>query len=361
LTGGTTYHYRIVATNELGTTYGDNETFTTDKTVSLSTNSVTRVTYNSAFVGGNIENDVGFAITSRGVCWSKNPNPTIINEHIQNGSGVGSFSSEIKCLDELTTYYIRAFATYTDGIVYGNQVSFNTEKCPIAFNPDLTYGKVMDIDGNCYKTIQIGNQTWMAEKLKTSRYNDGTPIPNVADPIEWDNLLVISYISSGTDYELTFEITGAFCWYNNDSSAYEAEYGKLYNFGAAESEKLCPTGWHVPNSQEWHILCDPYEIDPNDLSGISGNELMETTTIHWNEPLGSNEVGFTVLPGGRRLGTLFEEIRTMGYFWTSDRGSTMYGIGGAFYMFPYYSSFPGTPLSSIMRATNGFSIRCIKD
>ena len=358
LTGGTIYHYRVVATNQLGTTYGDDVTFTTDETISLTTNSVTGVTYNSAVVGGNLANDGGFAITSRGVCWSKNPNPTIINEHILIGSGVGSFTSQIKCLDEVTTYYVRAFATYTDGIVYGNQESFNTESCPIAFNPNLTYGTVMDIDGNCYKTIQIGDQVWMAENLRTSRCNDGTPIPNVTDNEEWLNLLIPSYPE--------FTIVGAYCWHNNDSSTFENIYGKLYNFGVAESGKLCPIGWHVPTIIEWRELTDPYlyiidnPTDPYNPFGTIGNELMETGISHWNEAMGTNETGFSALPGGIRSSNLFNEIGLKGYYWSSNR-SGYPGANALYYPIPYGGDFGSTPLSSMISVTNGFSIRCIKD
>jgi len=89
-----------------------------------------------------------------------------------------------------TTYYVRAYATNSAGTAYGAQVSFSTDQevSPIVFNPSLTYGSVSDIDGNNYKTIQIGNQVWMAENLKTTRYNDGEAIPLVTENSNWSNL-----------------------------------------------------------------------------------------------------------------------------------------------------------------------------
>lgn len=219
--------------------------------------------------------------------------------------------------------------------------------------------EIKDIDGNVYKTVVIGNQVWMAENLKTSRYNDGVKIPNVPDPVQWNNLLTISYPPPG--HELTYEIIGAFCWFDNDSSAYNNDYGKLYNFGVAESVKICPEGWHVPTSQEWHTLIDPYKFDPNDPTGVSGNELMEASANHWNQSTGTNETGFTALPGGIRNDDVFTELGLKGYFWSSERGGISYGAQGLFQPIPYDSEFPATPLSGLKNVTCGLSIRCIKD
>ena len=88
--------------------------------------------------------------------------------------------------------------------------------------------EIADSDGNTYKTLIIGEQEWFAENLKTSKYNDGTTIPNVTNDTQWSN-----------------ETIGAWCHYDNDSD-YECTYGKLYNWYAVETGKLCPTGWHVP-------------------------------------------------------------------------------------------------------------------
>lgn len=84
---------------------------------------------------------------------------------------------------------------------------------------------VTDIDGNVYKTLTIGSQTWLAENLKTTKYNDGNAIPNITGDIEWD--------ASDTD---------AFCWYDNDAATHKATYGALYNWYLVNTGKLCPDG-----------------------------------------------------------------------------------------------------------------------
>jgi hypothetical protein len=102
---------------------------------------------------------------------------------------------------------------------------------------------VKDIDGNNYKTVYIGTQEWMAENLKTSKYSDGTAIPNVIDNNQWSKLTI-----------------GAWSYYNNDA-VNNTKYGKLYNWYTVnpttnENKNVCPTGWHVPTDADWTVLTD---------------------------------------------------------------------------------------------------------
>jgi uncharacterized protein (TIGR02145 family) len=163
------------------------------------------------------------------------------------------------------------------------------------------HGTVKDIDGNVYKTVKIGDHWYMAENLRTTRYNDGTPIPLVTGDAEWSDLT-----------------TPAFCWYNNDKKD-EKTYGALYNWYVIRQvdengiSKVCPTGWA---GIDWLAFTGvTYILGGED---VAGGKLKETGTKHWEFPnIGAtNEVGFTALPGGRRLpdGT-FENIGTDGYWW----------------------------------------------
>jgi uncharacterized protein (TIGR02145 family) len=138
---------------------------------------------------------------------------------------------------------------------------------------------VKDVDGNIYNTVTIGTQVWMAEDLKTTRYNDGTAIPYVEGDLEWKNLR-----------------SDAYCWFNNDESNKTA-YGALYNWYTTNTGKLCPVGWHVPSNSDWETLinyCGGWEV--------AGGKLKEAGTAHWEAPnIGAtNEFGFTALPGGGR-------------------------------------------------------------
>ena len=92
----------------------------------LTTNVATSVTNITAISGGNITSDGGTPVTARGICWSSSPNPTISNDTTKNGSGLGSFTSNLSNLLGNTIYYVRAYAINTSGISYGNQISFTT-------------------------------------------------------------------------------------------------------------------------------------------------------------------------------------------------------------------------------------------
>ncbi len=126
LTANTTYYVRAYATNSIGTTYGNEVNFTTQNgIINLSTYAANSITTTSATCGGNITSDGGAYITERGICISKLPSPTITNK-MSNGSGTGSFATNITGLTANTTYYVRAYATNSIGTVYGNEISFST-------------------------------------------------------------------------------------------------------------------------------------------------------------------------------------------------------------------------------------------
>ncbi|MDD3280321.1 MAG: FISUMP domain-containing protein, partial [Bacteroidales bacterium] len=170
----------------------------------VSTNEVTAVTDTTATSGGVISSDGGANVTARGVCWSTSQNPTIADNKTTDGTGTGSFTSAITGLTANTTYYVRAYATNSAGTGYGSEMSFTTL--------EGKYGTMTDIDGNTYKTVKIGTQTWMAENLKVTKYNDGTSIPIVSDSAAWSVLT-----------------TGAYCNYENEQCSV-AIYGRLYNW-----------------------------------------------------------------------------------------------------------------------------------
>ena len=118
-------------------------------------------------------------------------------------------------------------------------VDQETGKSTAVFNPLKTYGTLVDIDGNIYKTITIGEQTWMAENLRTTHYQNGDPIPNVKNPSSWGSLA-----------------TGAYCTYNNTTNPDSIEtFGFLYNgFTIVDTRNIAPKGWHVPTDEDWDKL-----------------------------------------------------------------------------------------------------------
>lgn len=200
----------------------------------------------------------------------------------------------------------------------------------------FTFNACTDADSNNYSTVQIGTQVWMAENLNTTKYRDGSSIPDVTDNFTWLNL-----------------VTGACCDYGNDPSN-AVIYGKLYNYYVVEDPRnICPAGWHVPTMDEWTTLID-YLGGVNVASG----KLRESGTVHWESPNqgATNESGFTALPGGFRAGYgtdgNFYYLNKRGY-WFSSTYLTATGVS-MYYNYTYV-------------ATNwdfmswGYAVRCIKD
>ncbi len=342
LTPNTTYYVRAYAINGEGIAYGNEASFSTSTVIlaTLTTTEVSSITPSSGISGGNITDDGGGNITARGVCWSTNQNPTTADNLTTDGSGDGSFTSNITGLSANTTYYVVAYATNSAGTAYGNQVSFATAAglSPIIFNPGLTYGTVTDIEGTVYKTIQIGSQVWMAENLKTTTYNDNTAIPNVTSSDTWDTL-----------------VTPAYCWFLNDAPTYKPVYGALYNWYAANTGKLCPSGWHVPSLADFNAL-ESSLGDPT----YAGGKMKETGTTHWLTPNGyaTNESGFTGLPGGfRDTGTAGFENNpgVFGEWWSS----TFDDQANSYYLSLIYVD--GSFSNSSTVKGHGLSVRCIKD
>lgn len=128
LTANTLYYVRAYATNSEGTSYGNEVSFTTNPIVgaTISTTAVTGITSTGGVSGGNITDDGGAEITARGVCWGTAADPVITGSKTTDGTGTGSFTSNITGLVAGTMYHVRAYATNSSGTTYGNDVTFTT-------------------------------------------------------------------------------------------------------------------------------------------------------------------------------------------------------------------------------------------
>lgn len=153
LSAGTTYHVRAFATNQTGTAYGDEKTFTTlSGNISLTTAPISNITATSATGGGNITDNGGFPVTSRGICWNTSGNPTINDNHTTNGSGNGTFTSTMTNLAIGTGYHVRAYATNSQGTSYGNEITFSTTSGNVAIALD-TVGNLTLTSATCGANI----------------------------------------------------------------------------------------------------------------------------------------------------------------------------------------------------------------
>jgi uncharacterized protein (TIGR02145 family) len=199
------------------------------------------------------------------------------------------------------------------------------ETVGFAYTSD-TSGFIKDVEDNRYKIVKIGSQWWMAENLRTTKFNNGTSIPKEENNAVFEGLT-----------------TPAFAWYDNDSlNSYTKNYGSLYNYYAVNTGNLCPTGWHVPDSTEFNALITFVEQDG--YVGLVGEALKATT--FWSG--GSDVYGFAGIDAGGRFTGDFND-GSAGYFWASDLKT-------------YWLNFSNDNLNSFIATENrGFSVRCIKD
>jgi uncharacterized protein (TIGR02145 family) len=202
-----------------------------------------------------------------------------------------------------------------------------------------TEESVSDVEGNIYKTVKIGNQLWMAENLRSTLYNDSTKIPCIIKNNDWP-----------------LQKNGAYCWYNNDTNN-KGDYGALYNYYAVKTNKLCPTGWSVPTTEEWNTLKAYLGGRP------AGAELKEEGFSHWEYPnLGAtNSTGFSGLPGGWRNFDygVFQYKGRFGYHWSST--SSINAEANAGDLFELNSGNSDLDFNTGGAITHGFSVRCIKN
>jgi len=215
------------------------------------------------------------------------------------------------------------YTNFFDGTVAVNEIKINSDSI------------IFDVDGNKYNTINIGNQIWMKENLKTTKLNDGRRIYNLKDSSAWRKTTI-----------------PALCYYNNDT-LYKNIYGALYNFYAVNTEKLCPVGWHVPSNEDWETLSKYLGGDE-----VAGYKMKESGTLNWKSPNNgaTNENKFSGLPGGLRSSDgLFDFISEGGYWRSSiGRGLQDPQIWGIGHLYGDLSTFDEDN-------SYGFSVRCIKN
>jgi uncharacterized protein (TIGR02145 family) len=285
------------------------------------------VTSSTALLKGNIVSDGNESITQAGFCFGLNDNPDSEDTCVETDDLTGSFQTEVTALVPETTYYVRAFAANSLGLSYGESVSFTTSRfvCGDGYS---------DIEGKVYSTVQIGDQCWMSQNLRVSRYNDGTVIPEItlSNPVAW----------STND-------TGAWSFYDDDEDN-NTPYGKLYNYYVVANEKnVCPVGWKVPTDQEWGVL--------STFLGANAARKMKSTSGWRDSGNGTNDSGFNVFPAGRKgvTGTEYTEILMAARFWTSTENNQN---NGWIYRITYDSDELQRDYN---QKGNGFSIRCMLD
>ena len=213
---------------------------------------------------------------------------------------------------------------------------------------------VTDIDGNVYRTVKLGNQVWMAENLRTTRYADGTPIPLRTES------------SSTTAYR----------YYPDDNSANVSDYGYLYNWaavmnGSASSEAnpsgvqgICPDGWHVPSDAEWTELT--YYVKSQYVCGGDEDNIAKAlaSEVGWNNdtancavgnnPSANNATGFSARPAGYYDG-IYNSFGNYASFWSATQITS----------YDAYLRYLDYNYADVSRyyydKDDGYSVRCVRN
>jgi uncharacterized protein (TIGR02145 family) len=305
-------------------------------TATKAANGVTSVI---SYTGGNGGTHSGQVVSSTGVTGLT---ATLPSGTFANGNGTLTYAITGTAATSGTASFKLSIGgktctlTRTVSIAQTSGINFTFIGAPVG----SFQNNVSDIDGNTYKTVQVGTQVWMAENLKTSKYSDSTTIPNITENTQWSQLT-----------------TGAWCYYNNDA-ANNAKYDKLYNWYAVSpttngSKNICPTGWHVPTDAEWTVLTDYLGSE-----SVAGGKLKEVGTTSWYSPNtdATNTSLFTGLPGGYRgLDGVYSYIGYYGIWWSSQEYTT---ANAWIRNLNYYN---GSAYRGSDNKRNGFSVRCLRD
>ncbi len=264
------------------------------------------------------------------------------NKVSTNKEGIASIIWTIGETEGIQTLSIKAYQS--DG------TTLSGAPIKVTVTAKLAANTVTDIDGNIYDIVSIGNQVWMSENLKTTKYSNGTAIPSVSDNFSWGKLG-----DNGTD--------DAFCIYQ--STKYDRK-DALYTWAAAmghnaksssvypiSDQGVCPDNWHLPSEVEWNELIDY-------LGGlkVAGGKMKARGTNYWIPPNtgATNESGFSVLPWGCRtsIGS-FNAEGADGFYWSSTKVSET----NAWNIVLSYHHADVLYDNSYM--SYGFSVRCVKD
>ncbi len=316
-------------------------------TVNLS--SINNITGSTADCDSEVTYEGWRRVTARGVCWNTSENPTTSSSKTTNGSGLGTYTGNITGLSPNTTYYVRAYATNSEGTAYGEQRAFTTNQG----EGGATF--VDSRDGHVYKMVTLGEQVWMAENLAY--------LPSVSLPTSG---------SANSAYYYVYDYNGTSYTEAKTTTNYQT-YGVLYNWPAALA--ACPPGWHLPSDNEWtqletYLANNGYKYD----ASIGGTDVREklavalVANICWKSSTSEGAAGntdypeyryksgFSALPGGyRSTDGAFYDIGNDGDWWSS----TEYTTSGAWSRCLYYSH------SGVYRGSyskeRGFSVRCVRD
>lgn len=323
---GTTYYARAYAINKAGVSYGEEISFSTVDGKAQLTLTVPSVTYTKFKAQFNITSTGASAIQNSGVILATHGEPTIADAFWPSNSTALSIEKVWTGLEKERTYWVRAFATNSQGTSYSNIVQIT-----MLFAPS----SVTDINGWTYNVAVIGDRVWMTQNLLVTRYNNGDFID--------------------TTPNLNTDITGsltAYVWPTNADDNLSGQYGRLYNWYATQdSRKLCPSGYHMPTDADIQDLFSAVGTTNNIV------KLKETGNTYWLTANGTNTSGFSARGAGMRDNSGgFNSFKENASFWTA----TQQDANNAGWL-NMYDTNASISYPDYVPASWGLSVRCVKD
>ncbi len=327
-----THYFRAYATNITGTAYGKLVTISPkSKPPSFASVKFVSETETSVVIDYVIATPPEtFKIDEVDICASTNPNASVEGLHFLIPLNQTSNRYSINGLIPNTKYYLRGYVKNESGFAYSPEISFATWE-----------GSLTDSDGNVYPYITIGNQVWMTENLKTTKFKDGTTIAIVQDNLVWASTS-----------------TSAYCSYTS--------YGKLYNYYAvADAKQLCPSGWHVPSDGEWKVMeiylgMAQSQADATGFRGSNEGGKLKYTGCpgYWTcQNIGAtNTTGFNAAGAGYRYDNgLNTNSGSSAGFWTNTESDATVAWSRSL-------NYDNAQISrTSLNKKFGLSVRCLKD
>ncbi|MCA0447303.1 MAG: hypothetical protein LCH54_13850 [Bacteroidetes bacterium] len=296
--------------------------------LSVTTQKVTNIKDTSATFSGKVLIYGNANVKKSGFCWGKNQNPSVYNSYVTFSEDNNNLLFTALNLMPNENYFVRAFSSNNFGITYGEQIKITTIGSGVISNQ-------LDYNGESYRTIIIGNQEWLMEDLRTTKYNDGKNIPNITEPSSWAQAKKGGYCISKSE--------------NKDFP--DSSY--LYNWHTIATGKLAPLkgGWRVPSDSDWTTL-------ENYIGGksIAGQKLKAKNG--WKENgTGTNDFSFTALPSLQRdpISGFFFISGQKGYWWSSNAESNS---DAWFFQLSHDAKYSSRYFAS---KNSGYSVRLVRD
>ena len=328
LTLDTYYYVRAYATNSIGTTYGNQVEFITDagNTPTVTTAAITNITTTTATGGGDVTQGGDTPVTARGVCWSTSPNPTLSDSHTIDGSGTGSFESNLTDLTPETTYYVRAYAINAAGSAYGNQVDFTTLGPCSGVTPPPGFG-VVSSSGKCWLDRNLGANRVAQSSTDAEAYGDLYQWGRLTDGHQNRTSGTTTTLSNG-------DVPGHGNFITVNSSPFDWRSPQSNNLwqGVSGTNNPCPGGYRLPTDAEWEA--ERQSWSSNNAAGA------------FNSPLKLPIAGFRGADGW------LYDVGVCGRYWSAT-------VGGTLARYLYFDS-SNAGMYYHYRA-NGYSVRCLKD